>query len=116
MSVPSSLWIYLMIVVAGAGATYMWRFAGVLVAARLGADSELLRWIRAVATALIAGLVAKIVLHPPGALADVDVSIRLTAFAAGFAVFALAGRRVLVGVIGGMALIVALTLVAGPPG
>lgn len=113
MSAPSSLWIYLMIIIAGAGATYMWRFAGVLVAARLGADSELLRWVRAVATALIAGLVAKIVLSPPGALADINVAVRLVAFAAGFAIFALSGRKVLLGVIGGMALIVVLSLVLG---
>ena len=116
MTEPSSLWVYTMIVVAGAGTTYVWRFAGVIAAARVGADSEILRWVRAVATALIAGLVAKLVLNPPGALADVDVMVRILAFVAGFAIFAATGRKVLLGVIGGMVLIIVLTLVFGQAG
>lgn len=113
MTEPSSLWIYTMILIAGAGATYVWRFVGVLAAARVAADSEFLRWVRAVATALIAGLVAKLVLSPPGALADVDVTVRILAFVAGFAIFAVSGRKVLLGVIGGMALIIVLSLIFG---
>ena len=44
---------YLVILVAGSAATYMWRFLGVVYASRLGPDSAVLDWVRAVATALI---------------------------------------------------------------
>jgi len=41
------------------------------VAHGLDEGSELVVWVRAVATALLAGVIAKIILFPPGGLADV---------------------------------------------
>ena len=50
--------------------------------------SELLVWVRAVATAILAGVIAQILVQPPGALASVPDLLRYGAVAAGFAVHA----------------------------
>ena len=49
--------------------------------------SELLVWVRAVATAILAGVIAQILVQPPGALASVPEWLRYAAVAAGFAGF-----------------------------
>ena len=70
-----------------------------LVAARgIDEESELLIWVRAVAVAVLAGVIAKLVVLPPGALAAVPLAVRLAAIAAGFAAFLLVRRSVLAGV------------------
>ena len=51
--------------------------------------SELLVWVRAVATAILAGVIAQILVQPPGALASVPDLLRYGAVAAGFAAFLL---------------------------
>jgi len=83
---------FLYIFVAGVVATYIWRAAGVYFAGRIDETSEIFQWVRAVATALVAGLIARLVLFPTGALAETPVWLRLGAGAVGFAV-ALIGRR-----------------------
>ena len=49
--------------------------------------SEVLVWVRAVATAILAGVIAQILVQPPGALASVPDWLRYAAVAAGFAAF-----------------------------
>ena len=66
---------------------------------------------RAVATALVAGMVARMVLFPVGALADVGIALRLLAFFGGLALFLLARRNLAVGVAGGAAMLIAAQLV-----
>ena len=63
--------------------------------------SELLVWVRAVATAILAGVIAQIVVQPPGALASVPGFLRYGSVAAGFAVFLLARKSIFAGVIAG---------------
>ncbi len=104
-----------MIIFAGVLMTYMWRFAGVLAASRLSTDSEILRWVRAVATALIAGIVAKLVVAPPGALAEIPDIARYTAFVTGGVVFFLTRYNVPVGVIAGIIVLLGMTLVLEYP-
>src|SRR5262245_56856581 len=73
-----------------------------LVAARGVADeSELFMWVRAVAIAVLAGVIAKIILFPPGTLASVPLVIRLIAIVCGFAAFVIVRRSVLAGVVAG---------------
>jgi len=62
--------------------------------------------VRAVATALLAGVVAKIVLFPPGGLAAVPLTVRLSAMVIGFAAFLLVRRSVLAGVLAGEAVLI----------
>lgn len=90
--VPPELARYLYIVAAGGVMTIIWRFAGVSFAGRVSEDSEIFRWVRAVATALVAALVARLILFPSGALADTPFLLRIAACLSGFCV-ALMGRR-----------------------
>ncbi len=64
-------------------------------------------WVRAVATAILAGVIAQILLEPPGALASVPGWLRCLAVAAGFAAFAVTRRSILVGVLCGELLMLA---------
>jgi hypothetical protein len=89
-------WTYLVIIVAGWLATDLWRWLGVLVGNRLDEDSEALHWVRAVATALVMAVTAKLVVFPTGTLAGSPLWLRLAALGLGFAAFLLAGQRVIV--------------------
>ena len=61
--------------------------------------SEVLVWVRAVATAILAGVIAQILVQPPGALASVPDWLRYGAVAAGFVVFMLTRRSIFAGVV-----------------
>ncbi len=63
---------------------------GLVLARGLNEDSQLVVWSRAVATALLAGVVAKLILFANGALTTVPLSVRggRAADAMGFAAFA----------------------------
>jgi hypothetical protein len=50
----SGISIYLAILIAGFAVTYVWRFLGALAVTTLHPESEVLLWVRAVATALVA--------------------------------------------------------------
>jgi hypothetical protein len=101
MSALTDLAPYLVLIAAGFLPNEVWRMLGVVVAHGLDEGSELVVWVRAVATGLLAGVVAKIVLFPPGGLADVPLTVRLSAMAVGFAAFMLVRRSVLAGVLAG---------------
>jgi branched-subunit amino acid transport protein len=90
---------YLFILLAGTLATDIWRWLGVLVGDRLRDDSEVLNWVKAVATALIAGVIGNLILFPAGALASAPVALRLAAAAIGWAAFMAARKNVLAGVV-----------------
>ena len=92
-------WPYVVIIVAGWLATDMWRWLGVIAGNRLKEGSEALNWVRAVATALVMAVTAKLVVFPTGALEASPLWLRLVAAGMGFAVFLLAGQRVIVGVL-----------------
>ncbi len=90
---------YLFILLAGFLATDIWRWLGVLAGNRLHDDSEVLNWVKAVATALIAGVIGKLILFPTGALAAAPVELRLVAAAIGWGAFMAARKNVLAGVV-----------------
>ena len=105
---------YLVLIVAGFLPNEVWRMLGIVVAHGLDESSELIVWVRAIATALLAGVVAKIILFPPGGLADVRLAVRLVAIAVGFLTFLSVRRSVFVGVLAGeAALILGAYLFAG---
>ncbi|MEL6289914.1 MAG: AzlD domain-containing protein [Pseudomonadota bacterium] len=89
----------LLIIVAGAMMTEPWRWAGVRLSRDIDIDSALFQWVRAVSTALVAGLVTRLLIFPTGQLASVDIAFRLIAFAGGLTAFFLLGRRLSVGVL-----------------
>jgi branched-subunit amino acid transport protein len=106
MNVSADLAPYLVLIAAGFLPNEVWRMLGIVVAHGLDEGSELVVWVRAVATGLLAGVVAKIILFPPGGLADVRLSVRLLAIAVGFAAFVLVRRSVLTGVLAGEAVLI----------
>jgi branched-subunit amino acid transport protein AzlD len=91
----------------------MWRWLGVVASRGLDEDSEIVVWVRAVATAILAGVIARLIIFAPGALASVPLGVRLLAISAGFLAFALARRSAFVGVATGEAALVLGALVVG---
>jgi hypothetical protein len=92
---------YLLLVLVGFLPNEIWRVLGLVVAHGIDEESELFVWARAVATAVLAGVIAKILLFPPGVLADVPLVVRLGAIACGLLAFLLVRRSVFAGVAAG---------------
>lgn len=91
--------------------TYAWRGAGVALARGLNVNGELFRWVTCVAFAMIAGLMARIVLMPTGALAATGLAERLVATACALlAFFVLSRRNLFAGVSAGALALVLLEL------
>ena len=88
-----------------------WRWLGVVLSRGLDEDSELIVWVRAVAVAILTGVVAKIVVFSPGALAGVPLWVRLSAAVAGMVAFFLSRQSVLVAVVTGTSWLVLVNLV-----
>jgi hypothetical protein len=104
--------LYIVIAVAGFLPTYIWRLAAVYAVSRIDPESDLLLWVRSIATALVAALVVRLVMAPPGALADVTLLTRV--FALGIAVcayYAAPGNRAAIAVAAGSATILFANLV-----
>jgi branched-subunit amino acid transport protein len=87
--------------VAGVIPNQIWRMLGLWFGGGIDEGSELLVWVRAVATAILAGVIAQILVQPPGALASVPGWLRYCAVVAGFAVFMLSRKSIFAGVISG---------------
>lgn len=89
-----------------------WRWVGMLIGNRIDVQSAWFQWVRAVATALVAGLVMRLVLFPAGALAGIGIGVRVLAMAAGVAAYYASGARLAAGVgIGALTLVLAQWLV-----
>jgi hypothetical protein len=104
---------YLALILLGFLPSEVWRWIGVMLGRGLDEDSEIVLWVRGVATALVAAVVARIVLFPPGALASVPVGVRLAALAGGFLAFLLIRRSAFAGVLVGEALLIGGALLFG---
>ena len=85
----------------------IWRFIGFVVGGKIREDSEALVWVRAVSSAILAGVIAQILIAPPGALATVPASIRFGSAVAGFAVYLAARKSVFAGVVAGEIVVLA---------
>ena len=79
----------------------IWRFIGFVVGGRIREDSEVLVWVRAVSSAILAGVIAQILIAPPGALATVPSAIRFGSAVVGFVVYLAARKSVFAGVLAG---------------
>jgi hypothetical protein len=99
-------WPYAFIAVAGWLATDIWRWLGVLIGNRLKEDSAALTWVRAVATALVAAVIAKLIVYPTGALSETPVWLRLAAVSIGFAAFLVGGKRIWIGIATALGLLI----------
>ena len=108
------LWPYVFIAVAGWLATDVWRWAGVLIGNRLDETSEALNWVRAVATALVAAVIAKLIFFPTGTLETSPLWLRLGAVVFGALCFFFGGRyRQIAGIAAAIAFLAAGLVVLG---
>ena len=98
----------IVLLLAGFLPNEVWRMLGLWLGGGIDEESELLVWVRAVATAILAGVIAQILVLPPGALATIPPELRYGAVAVGVAVFMLTKRSILFGVVSGE-----LAMVAG---
>lgn len=90
---------YIALILVGVLPSEMWRWLGLVVGRGLDETSELLIWVRAVATATLAAVVAKLAFFPAGALAGLPFGWRTAALVAGIAAYAAGRRSVLFGVL-----------------
>ena len=97
----------LVLVIAGFLPNEVWRMLGLWLGGGVDEGSEILIWVRAVATAILAGVIAQILMQPPGALASVPDWLRYGAVVVGFATFMLTRRSIFAGVVCGEVAMVA---------
>ena len=97
---------YLMLVLVGFLPNEVWRMLGVVLARGLDEESAIVAWVRAVATAVLAAVMARIIILPPGALAAVPAVVRIGAMALGFAGFFLVRRSTFAGILIGEAALI----------
>lgn len=108
------LWPYAMLLMVGFLPNEIWRWLGIVLARGLDENAAIVVWVRAVATAVLAGVIARIILIPPGALASVPLWVRVAAMAAGFAGFLIVRRSALVGIGTGEAVLILGVFAFGP--
>jgi branched-subunit amino acid transport protein len=97
----------LVLLLAGFLPNEVWRMLGLWLGGGIDEESELLVWVRAVATAILAGVIAQILVLPPGALASIPAELRYGAVAVGVVVFMVTRRSILFGVVSGELVMVA---------
>ncbi|WP_102958473.1 AzlD domain-containing protein [Mangrovicella endophytica] len=104
--IAAAWWPYAFILLAGFLPTDVWRWLGVLFAGRVSETSQAIAFARAIATSLVAAVIARLVLVPDGPLAAVPTIARIAALAIGFAVYLLAGKRIIAGILVAEAILV----------
>ena len=85
--------VVILILIAGFCATNFWRFGGGILGAKLNENSAFFRWVKLVATALIASLVAKLSLYPTGNLAEIAFILRASGIGVALLVFFVTLRK-----------------------
>ena len=114
MNLPLSVDHYVTMLLVAALPTGIWRIIGVLLARRMSNQSEIFEWVRFVATALLAGVVGKLLANPSGVLALAPLWGRMSAIALAFIAFMLCKRSVFVGVLVGEVIVITSVYVSTP--
>ena len=70
---------YLALVLVGFLPNEVWRVFGLVLVRGLNEDSQIVVWVRAVATAILAGVLAQLVMTTTGALAAIPLFVRIGA-------------------------------------
>ena len=96
---------YLALILFGFLPNEVWRLVGLMLVRGLDEKSQIIVWVRAVATAMLAGVLAQLILSTSGPLAGIPVGVRIGAAALGFVAFLAAKRSVFVGVLTGEAVV-----------
>jgi hypothetical protein len=111
MSIAGNSFVY--ILVAGVAANAIWRLGGLLLSSGLSEDGPVIAWVKAVSTTLVAALIARIVIFPPGALAQISTPVRVGAFALGIVVYYVARRHLGLGILAATISLIAAHLLGG---
>ena len=98
---------------AGFAATYLWRALAVVAVTRIDPESDLLLWVRAVSTALVAALVMRMIIAPSGVLATIAVEHRFAAVAIGIGAFYATSRSTQIATFATVIILVVLDLGLG---
>lgn len=101
------LWPYLALVLFAFIPSEFWRVLSIYIVRGMDPRSEMLEWVRAVSTALLAGVVANIIAAPSGALAQVPLVARIGSMALALGVYLVVRRSVFGGVVAGTGSIIA---------
>ncbi len=101
----AGLWPYLLLILIGYLPNEIWRALGLVLARGLDEDSQVVVWSRAVATAILAGVIAKLILFSSGALANIPLTVRISAAVIGFIVYLAVRRSAFAGVAAGEAVL-----------
>ena len=96
---------YLVLILVGYLPNEIWRALGLVLARGLDEDSEVVVWSRAVATAILAGVIAKLIVFSSGALDSIPLAVRISAAVCGFLAFLAVKRSVFAGVLVGEAVL-----------
>jgi hypothetical protein len=99
--IAGAYWPYLALFLFGFLPSEIWRWMAAFAVQSISDQSEILVWVRAVASVLIAGVVVKLLLAPSGALASIPGLIRLLAILVGVGGFFIFKRSVMAGLITG---------------
>lgn len=103
----------LIVVLVGFLPTEVWRTLAVVAGRRVEAGSEVFLWVKAVAAALLAAVVARLLFEPAVPLQVVPLAVRLGAVGGGVLAFLLLRRSVFAGVLVGEVLLVGGILLYG---
>ncbi len=104
---------YFLLILFGFLPTIGWKVLSAFVAHAVDDESEFFKLVRAIATSLLAGIAAKFLLAPSGALVHAPLAARLSAIAIAVAAYAIGRRSVMAGVIVGEIAIISLTALFG---
>ena len=102
------LWPWLALILFGFLPSEIWRMLSVFLARGIDESSPWLAWVRAVATALLGGVVGKLLLAPNGALATLPLWGRVAPLAVGMIAFFALRRSLFAAIVAGEAAIIAV--------
>jgi branched-subunit amino acid transport protein len=103
------LWI-IVVLIAGAASTYVWRALGVALSGRIDPTGPVFEWVGCVAYALLAALIARMIVMPVGPLEATDLGARLISAAIAVAAFFLARKNIFFGVTAGTMALIGFTM------
>jgi hypothetical protein len=86
----------------------VWRWISVFLSRGFREDDEVVVFSKMVATAVLAGVVARILFFPPAELALIPLWIRLTAMAVGIGAFVLTRKSILLAIVAGQVALIGL--------
>lgn len=98
-AIDAAWWPFLFILLVGWLPSDLWRFVGTFASGWIEPEGELMDLVRAVANALVAAVIARLVFFPTGALAEYPLWLRLAAFTLGVVAYLGFGKRLFLGIV-----------------